>query len=108
MILNTRLLRRAVVSALTVGLVAAGSASIAGAATASKSEPKLPAATLNGSGSTLTLAFLQQVIAQYKTVQPNITVNYGAGGSGKGRQDFASMVTQFGASDAPYGAGQAL
>ncbi len=108
MILSTRLLRRAVVSALTVGLVAAGSASVAGAATASKGQPKLPAATLNGSGSTLTETFLQQVIAEFKTAQPNVTVNYGAGGSGKGRQDFVGGVTQFGASDAPYGAGEAL
>jgi len=108
MILRTRLLRRAVVSTLTLGLVAAGSAGIAGAATVQKGQPKLPAATLNGSGSTLTTAFLQQVIAEFKTVQPNITVNYGAGGSGKGRQDFVAGVVQFGASDAPYGAGQAL
>ena len=102
MILRTRLLRRAVVSALTLGLVAAGSAGVAGAATAQKGQPKLPAATLNGSGSTLTEAFLQQVIVEFKTVQPNMTMNYGAGGSGKGRQDFANQVTQFGASDAPY------
>ena len=91
MILRTRLLRRAVVSTLTLGLIAAGYAGIAGAATV-QSSPKLPSATLNGSGSTLTAAFLQQVIAEFKTVQPNVTVNYGAGGSGKGRQDFADSV----------------
>jgi len=108
MILRTRLLRRAVVSVLTLGLIGAGSAGLAGAATVQKGQPKLPAATLNGSGSTLTQTFLQQVIAQFKTVQPNVTVNYGAGGSGKGRQDFVAGVVQFGASDAPYGAGQAV
>ena len=33
--------------------------------------------------------------------QPTTKVNYGAGGSGKGRQDFADMVTDYGCTDAP-------
>jgi phosphate transport system substrate-binding protein len=103
MILRTRLLRTAMVPALALGL-AAGSAGVAGATTTQKGQPKVAPATLNGSGSTLTQAFLQVVIQQFKTVQSNVTVNYGAGGSGKGRQDFADGVTQFGASDAPYAA----
>jgi phosphate transport system substrate-binding protein len=103
MILRTRLLRMAMVPALALGL-AAGSAGIASATTTQKGQPKLAAATLNGSGSTLTQAFLQLIIQQFKTVQPNVTVNYGAGGSGKGRQDFANQVVQFAGSDAPYSA----
>jgi phosphate transport system substrate-binding protein len=56
---------------------------------------------LNGSGSTFQLTFQQQAIQNFKSVQPNITVNYGGGGSGKGRTDLASNVVQFAGSDSP-------
>jgi len=99
--LRTRLKRRAVVPALALGHVA-GVAGGAGAT--APAAPKLPPATLNGSGSTLTQTFLQAAIVSFKKVQPNITINYGAGGSGAGRTAFANQVVQFGASDAPYAA----
>ena len=57
--------------------------------------------TLNASGSTFQLAFQQAAIQQFKSVQPSITVNYGGGGSGKGRTDLASGVVQFAGSDSP-------
>lgn len=57
--------------------------------------------TLNASGSTLQLPFEQQAIQQFKTVDPSITVNYGGGGSGKGRTDLASGVVNFAGSDSP-------
>ena len=57
--------------------------------------------TLNGSGSTFQLTFQQSAISAFKSVQPNITVNYGGGGSGKGRSDLASGVVQFAGSDSP-------
>ena len=57
--------------------------------------------TLNGSGSTLQLVYQQAAIAAYKSVQSGITVNYGGGGSGKGRTDLASGVVQFAGSDSP-------
>jgi phosphate transport system substrate-binding protein len=57
--------------------------------------------TLNGSGSTFQLTFQQAAIQQFKSVQPNITVNYGGGGSGKGRTDLSSNVVQFAGSDSP-------
>jgi len=101
MILRTRLMRRVAIPALALGLVA-GVAGGAGATTAAA--PQLPPATLNGAGSTLTLTFLQASIAAFKKVQPNVTVNYGAGGSGAGRTAFTNQVVQFGASDAPYAA----
>jgi phosphate transport system substrate-binding protein len=107
MILRTRLARRVAVPALALGLVAAGSAGVASATTGQKGQPKLGAATLNGSGSTLTAAFLQATIAAFKTAQPNVTVNYAGGGSGKGRTDFANGVVQFAGTDAPYAAGAA-
>ena len=57
--------------------------------------------TLNGSGSTFQLTFQQTAISNFKSVQPNMTVNYGGGGSGKGRTDLASNVVQFAGSDSP-------
>jgi len=57
--------------------------------------------TLNGSGSTLQLVYQQSAIQNFKSVQPSITVNYGGGGSGKGRTDLASNVVQFAGSDSP-------
>lgn len=57
--------------------------------------------TLNGSGSTLQLVYEQQAIQNFKSTQPDITVNYGGGGSGKGRTDLASGVVQFAGSDSP-------
>lgn len=57
--------------------------------------------TLNGSGSTLQTVFQQSAISQFKTVQPGMTVNYGSGGSGKGRSDLASNVVNYAGSDSP-------
>jgi phosphate transport system substrate-binding protein len=55
--------------------------------------------TLNGSGSTFQLTFQQTAIQSFKTVQPSMTVNYGGGGSGKGRTDLAANVVQYAGSD---------
>jgi phosphate transport system substrate-binding protein len=55
--------------------------------------------TLNGSGSTFQAPFQEQAIQNFKSVQPNMTVNYGGGGSGKGRTDLASGVVNFAGSD---------
>jgi phosphate transport system substrate-binding protein len=63
--------------------------------------------TLNGSGSTFQTVFQQQAISSFKSVQPSMTVNYGSGGSGKGRTDLASGVVNFAGSDAPIPAAEA-
>jgi phosphate transport system substrate-binding protein len=55
--------------------------------------------TLNGSGSTFQLTFQQTAIQSFKSVQSGMTVNYGGGGSGKGRTDLASNVVQYAGSD---------
>jgi phosphate transport system substrate-binding protein len=55
--------------------------------------------TLNGSGSTFQLTFQQTAIQNFKSIEPNLTVNYGGGGSGKGRTDLASGVVQYAGSD---------
>jgi phosphate transport system substrate-binding protein len=57
--------------------------------------------TLNGSGSTFQLTFQQAAIQGFKSTQPNVTVNYGGGGSGKGRTDLASGTVQLAGSDSP-------
>jgi phosphate transport system substrate-binding protein len=57
--------------------------------------------TLNASGSTLQLVYQQAAIQAFKSVQSGMTVNYGGGGSGKGRTDLASGVVQFAGSDSP-------
>ena len=62
--------------------------------------------TLNGSGSTLQLTYQEAAISAFKTVQSGMTVNYGAGGSGKGRTDLASGVTNYAASDSPIPASE--
>jgi len=60
------------------------------------------AVTLNGSGSTFQKAFQEEAIEQFKKIDKSATINYGGGGSGKGRQDLADMVVDFAVADAPY------
>jgi phosphate transport system substrate-binding protein len=55
--------------------------------------------TLNGSGSTFQLTFQQAAIQAFKSVQSGLTVNYGGGGSGKGRTDLAAGTVNFAGSD---------
>jgi phosphate transport system substrate-binding protein len=62
--------------------------------------------TLNGSGSTFQTVFQQSAIAAFKAVDSGITVNYGSGGSGKGRTDLASGVVNFAGSDSPIPAAE--
>ncbi len=57
--------------------------------------------TLNGSGSTFQTVFQQSASQAFHAANPGITVNYGSGGSGKGRTDLASGVVNFAGSDSP-------
>lgn len=93
---------RAVFLMVLLGLVAAASgvgSTAWGSSYVSGNAANL-SGTLNGSGSTFQLPFQQTAIEEFKSVQPNMTVNYAGGGSGKGRTDLASGVTNFGGSDA--------
>jgi phosphate transport system substrate-binding protein len=97
--------RHRFVRLLTAAAVATGVVAAAGIGTAGAQKTKeLPATTINGSGATFPQGFIDQCRETFQEVQPNLTVNYPnpGGGSGKGRQDFADQVTQWGASDAPY------
>ena len=62
--------------------------------------------TLNGSGSSFQLTFQQTAIQNFRSIQPGMTVNYGGGGSGKGRTDLAGNVVQFAGSDSPIPAAE--
>ena len=79
---------------------AAGGSSASGGASSSSGGSKL-SGTLNASGSTFQLPFQQAAIQAFKTVQSGMTINYGGGGSGKGRSDLAAGVVQFAGSDSP-------
>jgi phosphate transport system substrate-binding protein len=99
----------AVVAALALAACSSSSSSSsssasAGTPAASGSASTSAAAasgTLNASGSTFQKNFQQGAIAAFKSVDPGITVNYGGGGSGKGRTDLASGVVNFAGSDSP-------
>src|SRR6516225_5575695 len=62
--------------------------------------------TLNGSGSSFQLIFQQTAIQNFRSIEPGMTVNYGGGGSGKGRTDLAGNVVQFAGSDSPIPAAE--
>jgi phosphate transport system substrate-binding protein len=57
--------------------------------------------TLNGSGSTFQKGYQETAIDAYAK-GAGVKINYGGGGSGKGRQDLADMVVDFAGADAPY------
>jgi phosphate transport system substrate-binding protein len=83
-----------------------GSSSSAPAGGSSSSSASLTG-TLNASGSTFQLTFQQEAISAFKSIQPNMTVNYGGGGSGKGRTDLAGGTVNFAGSDSPIPAKEA-
>jgi phosphate transport system substrate-binding protein len=84
-----------------IALVAAASAVTACSSNSNSGGSSGLSGTLNASGSTFQLPFQQAAIQQFKSVQPKIVVNYGGGGSGKGRSDLAAGVVQFAGSDSP-------
>jgi phosphate transport system substrate-binding protein len=88
----------AVLAAAALSLAACSSSSTTTGGSSGGGSAKL-SGTLNGSGSTFQLTFQQTAISNFKSVQPNVTVNYGGGGSGKGRTDLSSNVVQYAGSD---------
>jgi phosphate transport system substrate-binding protein len=99
--------------ATTVGVALAATALLAAACSSSSSSGSSSSGgsssssssnlsgTLNASGSTFQLTFQEAAIAAFKSVQSGMTVNYGGGGSGKGRTDLSSGVVNFAGSDSP-------
>jgi phosphate transport system substrate-binding protein len=88
----------AALTAMALSLAACSSSSSSSGGGSSSSSLS---GTLNASGSTFQLTFQQTAIQSFKSIQPSMTVNYGGGGSGKGRTDLASGVVQFAGSDSP-------
>src|SRR6516162_7715465 len=86
----------AALAAMALSLSACSSSSTTGGSSGSGLS-----GTLNGSGSSFQLIFQQTAIQNFKTIEPGMTVNYGGGGSGKGRTDLAGNVVQFAGSDSP-------
>src|ERR1700761_8548351 len=82
------------------------SSSASASASAKSSAPAAVSGTLNASGSTFQTTFQQAAIQAIKSTEPNLTVNYGGGGSGKGRTDLASGVVNFAGSDSPIPAAE--
>jgi phosphate transport system substrate-binding protein len=81
---------------LCAGAIAAAAVAVGGVARGGDTT------TLNGSGSTLSKPYQETAIEQFKKSNKGINVNYGGGGSGKGRQDLADMVVDFAGTDSPY------
>jgi phosphate transport system substrate-binding protein len=105
---NRRILSVFLAAALATVVAACGSSSdssssdtAAGGSTGAAAGGGSASGTLNGSGSSLQLAFQQAAIEAYKSVNPDLTVNYGGGGSGKGRTDLAGQVVDYAGSDSP-------
>jgi len=86
----------AALAAMALSLTACSSSSTTGGGSGSGLT-----GTLNGSGSSFQLIFQQTAIQNFKSIEPGMTINYGGGGSGKGRTDLASGVVQFAGSDSP-------
>ncbi|HEY1673191.1 MAG TPA: phosphate ABC transporter substrate-binding protein PstS [Streptosporangiaceae bacterium] len=101
------------VALAAVAVLAACSSSGGGSTTSSgsSSSPSASSAklsgTLNGSGSTFQTTYQQAAIQAFKAEQSGLTVNYGGGGSGKGRTDLASGVVNYAGSDSPIPAKEA-
>ena len=101
------------VALVTVALSLAACSSSGSGGSSSSTKPSSSSAgaklsgTLNGSGSTFQTTFQQTAIQSFKSIQPGLTVNYGSGGSGKGRTDLASGVVNYAGSDSPIPASQA-
>jgi phosphate transport system substrate-binding protein len=93
----------AVVAMAALSLAACSSSSTPSpnASASSSSSSSSLSGTLNASGSTFQTNFQQAAIAAFKSADPGITVNYGNGGSGKGRSDLAAGTVNFAGSDSP-------
>ena len=63
------------------------------------SSSRLAATTLNASGATFPQPFYEQVIASFSEKHPGVTINYGGGGSGKGRTDLQTGTSDWVGSD---------
>ena len=66
---------------------------------ASPPPPANLSATLNASGATFPKTFYEEAIAAFTEANTGVTINYGGGGSGKGRQDLADQIVDWAGTD---------
>jgi phosphate transport system substrate-binding protein len=64
--------------------------------------PESGPVTINGSGSTFQKPYQEVAIDAFTRANASVKINYGGGGSGKGRQDLADQVVDFAGADSPY------
>ncbi len=79
--------------------VAVAAAALLGLAAGCKKKSEV---TIDGSGATFQKAAQEIAIDAFSRIRKDITVNYAAGGSGKGRKEFADQVVDYACTDAPY------
>jgi len=99
--------------ATALGLAACSSSSSSSAATGTSSSATSSASsstvsgTIKAAGSTFQTNFQQEAISAFKSVDPNITVDYDPVGSGTGRADLYANTVLFAGSDSPVPAKEA-
>lgn len=85
-------------------VAAGGDTTVAPATTEAATEDTTEApadleAELNASGATFPQTFYEEVIASFTDANSGVTINYGGGGSGKGRQDLADQIVDWAGTD---------
>jgi phosphate transport system substrate-binding protein len=91
------------VVAVALSVAACSSSSSTPSAASGSSSPSTSSVsgTINAAGSTFQTNFQQGAISAFKSVDPNITVNYDPVGSGTGRDDLYANTVLFAGSDSP-------
>jgi phosphate transport system substrate-binding protein len=83
------------------------SGSSATSSASSSASTSTASGTIKAAGSTFQTNFQQTAISEFKSVDPNITVDYDPVGSGTGRSDLYSNTVLFAGSDSPVPAKEA-
>lgn len=96
---------------LSIGRIALLGAAAAMVATACGGAPApapvdIGAGNITGAGATFPQPFYQKAFFDYSAKYPQVTVNYGGGGSGAGINGFIANTIDFGASDVPMNASE--
>ena len=110
--MNRNLLSRlAIVGVALAALVLAGcgggngNSGTSNAGTSGGSDLASLSGTLKASGATFPDAYYQEVISQFKSAAPKVTVTYNAVGSGTGKKEFGQGLDDFAGSDSLVKAG---
>ena len=86
----------------TTTATAGGDTTVAADTTVAPDTTDAPAdlqAELNASGATFPQTYYEEAIAAFTDTNSGVTINYGGGGSGKGRQDLADQIVDWAGTD---------